>query len=442
MRNYNCQAHEQTRCVFLFILSLLVASAKAFHLSPLVGSPDPATTINNRVMLSRIGSSSLKASSTSKNEKPPNRRSPPSRSKVNGTDEKPPNRRSPAISRSKANIGTGAAATAKSKKRSRKPDLATQLDYARNGHAVIRNQLDPALLERLRSELWDHGRKQELQAWRQKVQVATESAKIAASCRTVQDCRKELARVGVPDDYLPFLQYFNCWTSLPSVYNDVVLQLAETAAILMDVDSVRLYQDSLFWKRPGDSPTPWHTDARMAPFDTSNLVTLWIPLQAIPAGGTGLVFCSKSHSDFSLPYWNPLEKANKNPRSPWNDLEERYRRDQDDNDDDDDDRHLVDYMPLQTGDVTAHAGWTLHCANGNLEKNKNAKTKGGHTDHDRLALAVTYVDARAVVRKDALTSSIGDNEDVWSYRDWVGQVPARTRNFVHKRVPIVWPPAP
>jgi hypothetical protein len=101
---------------------------------------------------------------------------------------------------------------------------------------------------------------------------------------------------------------------------------------------------------------------------------------------------------------------------------------------DDDDGHLVGYMPLQTCDVTAHAGWTLYCADGNIV------TTDGQVQ-DRLALAITYVDARAVVREDALANSIGDNEDVWSYRDWVGELPSRTRYFVHKRVPIVWPRA-
>ena len=322
------------------------------------------------------------------------------------------------FSKQAKSTGRGAnGSTAASKKRQKKPDLRTQLEYARNGHAVMRGLLDPFELEPLRGELWEYGMKKELHAWRQKVEVAADSAKLAASCRTVQDCRKELSRLGVPDDSLPFLQYFNSWTSQPSVY-DVVLKLAETAAILMDVESVRLYQDSLFWKRPGDGPTPWHTDARMAPFDTSHLVTLWIPLQPVLHDGTGLVFCSKSHADFALPFWNAVNQTETNPKSPWNSLDKRYQVVND--------AQLVDYMPLSTGDVTAHAGWTLHCADGNLES-------------DRLALAITYVDAQAVVREDAVSSAVGDNEDVWSYRDWVNEVPARTRGFRHARVPIVWP---
>lgn len=439
MRTSSCLIHSLPRYSFLCVLSWLglVASTDAFH--PLLASPGAATS---RRIPARIESSCLRASSVAKDGKPPKRQSP---SAAKG--EKPPKRKSSSLSKEdgkapkhpsssrKADGSSGANNKTKKanvQQQRPKPDLAAQLDYARNGHAVIRNVLDPTVIQSLRSDLWKHGKKKELEAWRQKVEVAANSPKLAASCQSVQDCRKELTRLGVPDDYLPFLQYFNNWTYLPTVYNHAILKLAETAAILMDVESVRIYQDSLFWKRPGDGPTPWHTDARMAPFDTSNIVTLWIPLQPVPKGGTGLVFCSKSHSDFSLPYWNPPEKANDNPASPWNALEERYHR----NDMDDDDGHLVDYMPLQTGDVTAHAGWTLHCADGNMLANKDT----GHVQ-DRLALAITYVDARAVVREDALTSSSGDNEDVWSYRDWVSDVPARTSCFVHKRVPIVWPRA-
>lgn len=305
-----------------------------------------------------------------------------------------------------------------SKNRLKKPDLRAQLDYARNGHTVLRDLLDPTELTSLRGELWELGKQRELEAWRQKVEVAGDSAELAASCRTVKACRKELSRLGVPGDYLPFLQYFNNWMSLPAVYR-LVVKLAETAAVLMNVESVRLYQDSLFWKRPGDGPTPWHTDARMAPFDTSHIVTLWIPLQLVPKEGTGLMFCSKSHADFALPFWNPVDQTENNSRSPWNNLEQRYANL--------DDAHLVDYMPLQTGDVTAHAGWTLHCA------------EDGVLDSDRLALAITFVDSNAEVRESVLTDTTGDNEDVWSYRDWVNEVPARTRGFRHKRVPIVWP---
>ena len=160
----------------------------------------------------------------------------------------------------------------------------------------------------------------------------------------------------------------------------------------------------------------------MAPFDTSAMITFWIPLQDIAAtGGGGLVFCSKSHADFALPFWNDYHAAASEDDSPWHHLDERYSgggtRDA-----------VVDYMPLAVGDVTVHSGWTLHCADA--------------VEHDRLALAVTFVSARAAVRADAARSSSrrGDAEDAWSYRDWVHEVPSDTFEWDHPLVPIVWPP--
>jgi ectoine hydroxylase-related dioxygenase (phytanoyl-CoA dioxygenase family) len=215
---------------------------------------------------------------------------------------------------------------------------------------------------------------------------------------------------------LPFLQYFNTWRHITDVQK-LAFDLGHTASVLMDVQTVRLYQDALFWKRAGDGATPWHTDARMAPFDTSNMITFWIPLQPIPKkGGTALVFVPKSHCDFALPFWNDFETSEEFTK-----LEERY------------DCRTVDYMPLSLGDVTVHSGWTLHCADGNV------------SETDRLALAITYVDARAQVREDCLQQQstegggYGDNEDFWSYKEWVEQVPAR-QQFRHELVPIAWPP--
>ncbi len=45
----------------------------------------------------------------------------------------------------------------------------------------------------------------------------------------------------------------------------------------------------------------------MAPFDTNDFLTVWIPLQAVPSaeeGGSGLSFASASHRDFALPFWS------------------------------------------------------------------------------------------------------------------------------------------
>ena len=318
----------------------------------------------------------------------------------------------------------------KARYKEQSPSLSAQLDYARNGHAVLRNYVDPVKLVPIREELLRYGTKHQLKAWRQKVEVAA-GLEASKRCHSLEDCKRELEQIGVASDRLPFLQYFNTWRTLPCVY-DMALDLAETAAILLDVPSVRLYQDSLFMKRSVDGPTPWHTDARMAPFDTSSLVTLWIPLQDIARHGSALQFVSKSHADFALPFWNPFPSAsssdNGKETNPWDHLDARYQQNE-----------IINYMPLSKGDLTAHSGWTLHCADSQPTYGKEGANPSAAAGADRLALAISYVDARAPVRENVLTDGDhGDDEDQWSYADWVKEV-SPGQEFEHPLVPIVWP---
>jgi ectoine hydroxylase-related dioxygenase (phytanoyl-CoA dioxygenase family) len=296
----------------------------------------------------------------------------------------------------------------------RKIPIEVQLKYSRNGSAALRSFFDPDAIRLVRSDLIAYSEKKKMEAWRQKVEVASNDPILGHRCRTVAECKEELATLGVEVDNLPFLQYFNTWRDVASV-KKLCYSLGQTASVLLDVPAVRLYQDALFEKRAGDGPTPWHTDARMAPFDTTNMLTFWIPLQDVSKHGTALLFVPKSHNDFALPFWNEFDGPE------YDRLEERYNN------------KSLHYMPLNLGDLTVHSGWTLHCADGN------------DSSEDRLALAISYVDARAEIRETAMNFSpstgggYGDNEDQWSYREWVGQVPVRKPFGTHPLVPIVWP---
>lgn len=320
--------------------------------------------------------------------------------------------------------------------------LQTQLDYARNGHAALRSFLPSIIIQQLHSELVPYATSNTLSAWKQKVEVQLADSSdeyykdnarsIAHKLKTVEDCQDLLESLGL-DTFsgdLPFLQHFNTWRSsspdnnknqTPTV-RELCLStcMAEAASILINTPTIRLYQDSLFVKRVGDGWTPWHVDARMAPFDTPNMITFWVPLQSVPIpkkGGTGLLFVDGSHSDFALPYWNGVDGDE------YDRLENRYGKD----------GGVSHHMPLDMGDVTVHNGWTLHCADAADYSEK---------DEDRYAFAITYVDGRAEVREDVLSSECSrasDKEDVWSFRSWVEEVKPRTK-FRHPQVPIVWPP--
>lgn len=129
----------------------------------------------------------------------------------------------------------------------------------------------------------------------------------------------------------------------------------------------------------------------MAPFDTNDLLTCWIPLQAVPAmkdGGSSLMFATGSHRDFALPYWYDIDDK---------DLEGRYQ--------------IASYGPFEVGDCSFHHGWTLHSAPANELRDT------------RLAYAVTYVkDNVRILSRGEDQVRYPDGEDVQSYSSWIEEV--------------------
>lgn len=58
-------------------------------------------------------------------------------------------------------------------------------------------------------------------------------------------------------------------------------RLASVAAQLLGERRVRVYQDCVFVKEPGFTPTNWHSDLPISPLDTNSFVTAWIPLRPL-----------------------------------------------------------------------------------------------------------------------------------------------------------------
>ena len=329
--------------------------------------------------------------------------------------------------------------------------LQTQLEYARDGHASIRNFIPPDVIQEVYQDLKAYS--------------------------ADQKNRKKA------EDTAPFLQFYNTWRDIPSVKRLVTSPLLCQAACtilnlpISDTGSsdlkLRLYQDSVFIKRKNkDGITPWHIDGRMMPFDSSNVITFWIPLHSIPSiddGGTGLLFINKSHSDFSLPYWNGRgteydaddDDGGATGYNAYDSLTTRYgiQNVGDDRIIDNNPGVVGHHMPLDPGDCTIHNGWTMHCANGNKKnmiKKKNAESASSFKT--RYAIAVSYVDSHAEVREDVpgvgknimvqgkdkrrpnsrSLPFLGDSEDSASYVEWIGDVLPRTR-FQHELTPDVWP---
>jgi len=228
-------------------------------------------------------------------------------------------------------------------------DISAVLEFERNGHTVTRNLFDGAEIAALDPHIRALFTRREFDAWLHSTRVMLGDEAVyddfgELMLETSEECREALEEYDV---LLPFLQVFNSWR-VDAVVRAVASspRLARTAATLLGVPRVRLYQDSMFLKRSGDGETRWHSDLHMAPFDTNHMVTAWIPLDHVPAqdeGGTGLTFASGSHRDFALPFWS-------RPHESGTDFSARYAD------------VLNDHGSLRVGDATWHHGWTLHSA--------------------------------------------------------------------------------
>jgi ectoine hydroxylase-related dioxygenase (phytanoyl-CoA dioxygenase family) len=94
----------------------------------------------------------------------------------------------------------------------------------------------------------------------------------------------------------PFVRTYNLWRE-NAILRAFVCQpsLWRTAARLLGVSKVQLYQDSVFLKEPGNSASPWHQDQAACPLATDCFVTAWIPLSDLTDAHGTLRFASGSH---------------------------------------------------------------------------------------------------------------------------------------------------
>jgi hypothetical protein len=88
------------------------------------------------------------------------------------------------------------------------------------------------------------------------------ASSIASNMKTVEECQDLIESLGLESTDLPFLQHFNTWRAEnATTVKKLCLSayLAQSASVLLDTPTVRLYQDSLFHKRRGDGWTPYHS---------------------------------------------------------------------------------------------------------------------------------------------------------------------------------------
>jgi len=147
-----------------------------------------------------------------------------------------------------------------------------------------------------------------------------------------------------------FTHVTNLWQKSEIIKNFVFRRdLAEIAANIMGVKGVRLYHDQALFKEAGEGATPWHVDQVYWPLDTVNTCTFWIPLQKTPSEMGTLSFARGSHlktggrdmviSDASDAFFSQYVK---------------------------DSGFEVSSDEFERGDISIHAGWTVHRAGPNL----------------------------------------------------------------------------
>eukprot|EP01031_Cornospumella_fuschlensis_P029147 gene29147-35178_t len=282
---------------------------------------------------------------------------------------------------------------------------AQLLNFFRDGHLRVdglfnKDFLSNQLLPAVKTALKD----QELIALRHQIKVVL--GRQDADLMTMDQCKKLLSSSSIDSSAFPFLQLFQLWRSNEAARNVACcIDLAKIACQLLDVPAVRLYQDSLFVKRPGDGATCWHSDLNMAPFDTNDFLTCWIPLVPVPAvdnGGTGLSFASASHRDFALSYWYDARGTQ---------LEGRYA--------------LHDSAAFKVGDVSFHHGWCLHSSLPN------------ESQQTRYAYSVSFVaDQTYLLQKEGHVRR-PDDEDAQSYAEWVAEV-GWGNKAEHPLIPLIY----
>lgn len=162
-----------------------------------------------------------------------------------------------------------------------------------------------------------------------------------------------------------FLQVMNLWRESETVRRFVFGQrLAGIAAALMGVEGVRLYHDQSLYKEPSGGITPAHADQYYWPLASDHSITVWVPLQPVPAEMGPLAFYKGSQnavlgrdlpiSDESEAQITAAMEAQGYP---------------------------IDDQPYALGDVSFHAGWTFHRAGAN------------RTDRPRSVMTMIYIDS-------------------------------------------------
>ena len=156
-----------------------------------------------------------------------------------------------------------------------------------------------------------------------------------------------------------FIQVSNLWPqSATARAFSFSRRLAGIATALLGTRGVRMYHDQALYKEAGGGFTPWHVDQQYWPMATGKCVTAWIPLQPVPMELGPLCFGKGSHRKRiarDMPISDESERIIAAAVA---------------------EQKIVEVSePYALGDVSFHAGWTLHRAG----PNTSAEPRKVHT---------------------------------------------------------------
>ncbi|MBC1236212.1 phytanoyl-CoA dioxygenase family protein [Nostoc sp. 2RC] len=153
------------------------------------------------------------------------------------------------------------------------------------------------------------------------------------------------------------------WQFVENLYQlDLVAQrfvlarrFGKIAADLLGVDTVRLFRDQSYFKKPGGGNTPWHQDGYFMPLDTTQIVTMWIALSEVSPEMAPMTFATGSHKQGYIGASMPLDES-------MDEFEQSIIKSG---------FQLKNYGAMAAGDASFHSGWTLHSS----RKNTSDRTR-------------------------------------------------------------------